>query len=285
MKFLSNAHTHSTYCDGLNTVKEMVATAKSLGFVSLGFSGHAYQGFDFDYCMNHDAQLDYLYELQALQQEYLAREEHLRLWKGLEEDGMAEETWKRENDKQFDYIITSTHYLCKDFHGKSVAVDGDRNVLDDYVREVLDGDVYAMVHAYYDLHVKALIARRPHIIGHFDLVCKYAGSHPGSLFDDRTQRYRQIALEALEAARGCGAVLEVNTGGMARGYRKTPYPSMELLGAWREMGGDITITSDCHQAAFLDYAFDRVQAVLKSLGYKSLRRLGMEAVLWEDIAL
>ena len=29
----------------------------------------------------------------------------------------------------------------------------------------------------------------------------------------------------------------------------------ELLGAWREMGGRTTITSDCHDAAKLDCAF------------------------------
>ena len=43
MRFLSNAHTHSTFCDGKNPPEEMIRAAEKLGFVSLGFSGHASQ--------------------------------------------------------------------------------------------------------------------------------------------------------------------------------------------------------------------------------------------------
>ena len=31
MRFRSNAHTHSTYCDGKSTVREMLEKAKELG--------------------------------------------------------------------------------------------------------------------------------------------------------------------------------------------------------------------------------------------------------------
>ena len=42
MKFLSNAHTHTTYCDGTATISRcMVFHAQELKFVSLGFSDHA----------------------------------------------------------------------------------------------------------------------------------------------------------------------------------------------------------------------------------------------------
>ena len=38
---LQNLHTHSTFCDGKNTPREMIEAAIALGFNSLGFSGHA----------------------------------------------------------------------------------------------------------------------------------------------------------------------------------------------------------------------------------------------------
>ena len=42
MAILSNAHTHTTFCDGKNTAEEMVQAALDNGFVSLGFSGHSF---------------------------------------------------------------------------------------------------------------------------------------------------------------------------------------------------------------------------------------------------
>ena len=67
MTFSSNAHTHSRWCDGADAIPAMVEAARALGFVSLGFSGHAWQGFDPDYSMAPDVQAGYFAELRALQ--------------------------------------------------------------------------------------------------------------------------------------------------------------------------------------------------------------------------
>ena len=42
MKYLQNLHTHSTYCDGKDTLEEMILSAIEQGFQSVGFSGHSY---------------------------------------------------------------------------------------------------------------------------------------------------------------------------------------------------------------------------------------------------
>jgi len=41
MDNLQNLHTHSTFCDGIDTPEEMIKVAIEKGFVSLGFSGHS----------------------------------------------------------------------------------------------------------------------------------------------------------------------------------------------------------------------------------------------------
>ena len=56
----------------------------------------------------------------------------------------------------------------------------------------------------------------------------------------------------------------------------------ELLGAWREMGGRTTITSDCHDAAKLDCAFDRAAELLRRTGYRTVLRLGTGGDLWQE---
>jgi len=278
MAFLSCAHTHSTYCDGRYSLREMIAAAAKCGFVSLGFSGHAAQGFDFPYSMSYENQRAYFDELRALQKEPLP----LRLWAGLEVDAFAGEK-EHEMSKEADYIIGSTHYMWAERGGDSVAVDGDPVKLKAHVDTVYHGDGLAAAKRYFEVMSDFMLRQKPDIIGHFDLVRKYAGKL--GLFDESDPAYRKIALDALEKSFPSGSVLEVNTGGMARGYLPTPYPTMELLCAWREMGGKVTITSDCHDLHFLTHAYDTAEAMIKQAGYKSVMMLGTGSELWEEIPL
>ena len=281
MRFLSNAHTHTTYGDGRSTIGEMVEAAQRLHFVSLGFSGHGDQGFDLDYTMSREGKLAYVAELRALAQKHRESGTSPRLWVGVEEDALTPADVRAENRRMMDYVIGSTHYLERDFHGSSVAVDGDLAVLRAYIRERLDGDAMEMVRRYYALEETTLLQERPEVIGHFDIVRKYAASD--GLFDEQSGVYRTLALDALEKAYPCGGVLEVNTGGMARSGMKTPYPTLELLGAWREMGGKVTLTSDCHYAPLLDAGFDAGMKLLIRAGYSTVLRLGTGDALWEEI--
>lgn len=279
MTFVSNAHIHSRWCDGLDAIPDMVEAARALGFVSLGFSSHARQGFDPAYSMAPDAQAGYFAELRALQGEPGLP----RLWAGLELDALAHPDCRREAFAHADYVIGSAHYLCESYSGVPVAVDGDPVLLRRYVDEVYHGDGLAMARDFFAIEVNALLRDRPQIIGHFDLLRKYAARL--SLFDEADPAYRRLALSALEQAFPCGGVLEINTGGMARGYLTTPYPTLELLCAWRELGGSITLTSDCHDRRYLAHAFPEAAALARQAGFRTALRLGVGNALWEETAL
>ena len=281
MTFPSNAHTHSRWCDGADAIPAMVEAARTFGFVSLGFSGHARQGFDPDYSMSADAQAGYFAELRTLQG---APEPGFpRLWAGLEVDALAHEDLRRADYAEADYVVGSAHYLCESWEGMPVAVDGDPALLRRYVDEVYHGDGLAMASDYFDIEVQALLRDQPPIIGHFDLLRKYAASL--SLFDESDPAYRRLALSALERAFPCDGVLEINTGGMARGYLPTPDPTPELLWAWRELGGQITLTSDCHDRRYLAHAFPEAAALARQAGFRTVLRLGTGEALWEETAL
>jgi len=283
VKFLSNAHTHSTFCDGKSTPEEMLDAAKKLGFVSLGFSGHGYQGFDEDYSMSPAVQLEYIDTIGKLRDASRNDKSVPRIWLGLEEDGMTPSACRKQNRQDFDYIIVSSHYFTTDYEGQPLYVDGLPERIHEYVKKELDGDYMAMVQQYYDIHVAALLSAKTDIIGHFDLIRKYARSH--NLFDENSTEYRRIALDALERAFPCGGLLEINTGAMARGYLDNPYPTRELLGAWHEMGGRITITSDCHLADNLDCAYPEAVKLVEECGFRSVFMLGTGDELYEEIAL
>ena len=282
MKFLSNAHTHTTWCDGKSTAAEQLASAQALGFVSLGFSGHAMQGFDWDYCMSVRQQELYRAQLMAMRSALAAEGRGPRLWIGLEQDALIPEAEKAKNRVLFDYRIGSTHYLPEPLEGLMVAVDGSAGLLGRCIQNRFGGDALAMAQAYYALHGDYVEREKPDIVGHFDLVRKYAAEIG---LDTQSPEYRRAAVRALEQARKGCPVLEVNTGNIARGYDTVPYPADILLDAWRDLGGELTLTSDCHDARYMDCAFEPTLIMLREKGWKRLLRLGEGQALWEEVTL
>lgn len=275
MPFLSNCHTHSTYCDGKNPLCEMIHAAENLGFVSLGFSGHGMMHFETGYSMSPAAQSAYFHELRSIQQE----QGRLRIWAGLELDALAGEEQLKQSIASADYVLGSTHYVLPTPEGEYVAVDGPAQLLKEHMEKHFAGDGLAMAKEYYQVETDFLLHYRPDVIGHFDLIRKNAAI--AGLFDENDPAYRKIALDALERAFPCGSILEVNTGGMGRGYLSTPYPTFELLCAWREMGGEATLSSDCHDFNLLTYAFDETLALIRKAGFDHVMRLGSGEKLWE----
>ena len=274
MRFLSNAHTHSTFCDGKNPPEEMIRAAEKLGFVSLGFSGHASQGFDLEYSMTAETQRAYFETVRAL-----GSAAKLRVWAGLEQDTFAPDALKAENRRAADYVIGSAHYVSLDFHGRTVAVDGEPALLRQYIEEKCGGDGLELARQYFDVHVSGLLRDRPDIIGHFDLVRKYALSE--SLFDETSPAYRRLALDALERAFPCGGVLEVNTGAIPRFGASSPYPELPLLRHWHDLGGEVILSSDCHFADQIDGGYEQGIRRMKDAGYKQMKLLGRGKELFE----
>lgn len=279
MPFLSGCHNHSTHCDGKYTLREMLEAARELGFVSFGFSGHAAQGFDTGYSMTLEQQARYFEQARALQRE----SGFPRVWVGLELDALAGEREKADALSRADYLLGSTHYLPTAPDGTHTAVDGRPEQLRAHCDRWYAGDGIALARDYFEVEAEFISRVCPHVIGHYDLVRKSAAKI--GLFDENDRAYRQIALRALERCYPSGAVLEVNTGGMARGYLPTPYPTYELLCAWHEMGGEVTLASDCHDKALLDYGYAEAEKLIRSAGYRHILRLGRGDELWERYEL
>ena len=60
---------------------------------------------------------------------------------------------------------------------------------------------------------------------------------------------------------------ELNTGAISRGYRTSPYPMKNILKQMREWGFGAIISSDCHDAAYLDCGFDEARELLLACGF------------------
>ena len=275
-KILSSAHVHTTFCDGKSAAEEMAQTACGLGFVSLGFTSHAPQTFDPAHCIDPARENDYKAEVRRLQREYKGC---MAIYLGIERD-----MFSCADQSDYDFFIASVHYFTKPDNEKC-GVDAPPEELLRYVNEYCGGDGLRMAEQYYSMLRDYVLEYDPDIIGHFDLVrMNNAALH---LYDEDDPRYINMALEALRPMREKKALLEVNTGAVARGYLPTPYPSPFLLKAWKEWGGEVIVNSDCHNAVLLDKGFDQAEELLLSVGYDHIVRLSSTPGngMWERVKL
>lgn len=253
----SNLHTHTTYCDGKNTAREIIQRAIELGWESIGFSGHAYTPCDTAYCMSGEGTLAYQKEIQLLQEEYRDR---IQIYLGIEQDLFSDPP-----TFSYDYIIGSTHYLqCGD--DSYAAVDASPKETAAAVKRFFGGDFYRFAQAYYRQISRVAAVTHCDIVGHFDLITKF--NEGGRMFDESDPRYRSAALEALEQVVQTCPLFEINTGAMLRAGRSVPYPSAFLLRHLHHLKGQIILTSDCHQVEGLDWGFSQAAALAKDCGFR-----------------
>lgn len=272
MSILSSAHTHTNYCDGKSTAREMVESAIEKGFVSLGFSGHAPQHFDPPCCMSEVNEKKYFADIRALKEEFAAR---IKIYLGVERDYFS-----HVDPKNYEYYLASVHYLPDG--DEFVGVDTHPDRLAEYVKTACHGDGLLFARNYYTLLHDYVVEFKPPIIGHIDLLRKYNTTH--HFFDENCKEYRDIVLAILPDMAKTNAILEMNTGAIARGTMKEPYPAPFILDEWKRLGGEVMVNSDCHNAKFLDCFYPECEEILRAHGYDHAVRLGKDT-MWERFSL
>ena len=251
----SNLHTHTVFSDGKNTVEETVKAAIEKNMVSIGISDHGYTYFDTSYCIQKDDVAKYIDEVNRVKVAYADK---IEVYLGVELDGLA----FLDDRELYDYVIGDCHYIpTPDGY---VAADLSKDDFIHTLREVYKGDEIALAKAYYELYVDCVTRVKPDILGHIDLITKY------SILDTTSKAYRDMAKEALRASLEVCPIIEMNTGAISRGYRKTPYPENFLLDEIRELGGKVILSSDSHSSDSLTCCFDECVEILKSRGFKSM---------------
>lgn len=254
----ANFHTHSTFCDGISTPRESVERAIELGFITLGFSGHV----DIEPVMDAEA---YKKELRAIQEEY---KDEIEILCGGELDNMYHE----KHPQGYDYIIGSTHHL-KILPDRFLAVDSSEEDLQFLCDNFFNGDYYKLIRYYYELVSRTHDETNCTFIGHFDLVTKFNSKM--HFVDEDDKRYYFPAMEAMEYIVKSGMpYFEINTRQVSKGRI---YPSKRLLSYLHELGGEILISSDAHDAHDLNKGFDQAVELAKSCGFDHTNYLSMKS--------
>ena len=254
MRF-SGFHTHTVFSDGKQTPRENVEAALALGFSALGFSDHSYTAFDTSYCIPKEKYAEYIQTVRALQKEYEGR---IEIALGIEYDGFT----VMPERKELDYVLGDCHYVKTSGGYFSVdhCIEGHRYLCETF----FGGDYTAFARAYFEGYTAAMTELKPDILGHFDLVSKFC------LTDENDPRYLSYAREALRACLSTVPFIELNTGAIARGMRKVPYPAPYLLDDVKECGGIPILGSDSHEVKNLDFYFKEAIELLKAHGFQTI---------------
>lgn len=260
MKITANAHTHTVYCDGSATPREMAQAAVAAGLEALGFSGHApMTAMGEGWTMEKGRDLLYRQDVAAVRAEFKGR---LAVYCGVEWDLYASGEWV-----PYDYVIGSIHVMR--------CADGALYSFDDTVAEMerckhlgFGGDGEAIPRYYYRYLREYLTAHPAFIVGHFDLVRKF--NRHNVYFDETSAAYQQLAMETMTALAKGDRIFEVNTAGLCSGHLGAAYPDDYLLAHLHDLGGRVMLSSDAHTVQTLTYGFAETLQKLKKIGFKYL---------------
>jgi histidinol-phosphatase (PHP family) len=275
MSVKSSYHIHSTYCDGNNTIEEMVQKAINKNFTHIGFSSHAPspQQYHNDCLMNINAYEKYKNEVMSMREKY---RDKINIYLGLEYDcyediGMAQLVPVAD----LDYYILSVHSLG--IKNQIRAIDGTIEEFEELL--ALDGEgIRSIIKRYYSLLTLQVIKNKPDIIGHFDIIKK--NNAVSNYFNDKDNWYLDIVSESLDNIRKTGCVMEINTGGVARYGTECLYPSDEILRMIKDYDIALMLNSDAHTSDHLDFFYKEVIEKIKKIGIKRLHFITENG--WDD---
>ena len=255
----SDLHTHTAFCDGRDTPEEIVLAAIAKGMDTIGFSGHSFTPIDTSYCMSEENTDRYIREIERVSEIYGDR---INILCGIEMD-----LYGKRPRQMFDYVIGSAHYV--QIRGEYCVVDLSAEAQQETIRTLCSGNPYQYVRSYFE-NVAKIPTTLPQcdVIGHLDLVTKF--NEGGVLFDETDPRFLSPAYEVIDYLIERDIMLEINTGAISRGYRRTPYPSFALLRHIARAGGRVTLNSDAHCKEHLMSEFSHALGYLHVAGIQTV---------------
>ncbi len=278
---LTNLHTHSLYCDGSNSLEEMVLSAIDNNFDSLGLSSHGPVNEETDWNIKQYKFEEYIEEVNRLKEKY---KDNIQVYLGMELDyipGMGFTELCLSLIDRLDYYIGSVHYLGTFKNGIMWTVDYNIEELTRGLEESFGGNIRKAVETYYETISEMAESYQPPIIGHLDLFNK--NNKDCILFDEREDWYIKAVKKCLDIIKSTSSIIEINTGGIARNNNREQYPSKLLLKMIRDRNIPIMINSDAHTRDALAFKFDDMNKLVREMGFKYLSYLTIDGWKKQEI--
>ena len=142
----ANYHIHSNFCDGKNTLEEMVQAAIKAGLTSIGLTGHMPLPFENDWTIQAENLNLYFAEVARLTKNY---QNQIEIYKSLEVDYFMDRKDISDQAKELieslDYVIMSIHTI-KSVDNDIYYIDESRDNFADAISRLYSGDKKTLHH-------------------------------------------------------------------------------------------------------------------------------------------
>ena len=264
----------SVYCDhAYDCLEDLIKAAIEAGYETFGVSEHAPRLHP-DLLYPDEVKMGWTVDTLASKFEEYAQEmdelipryaDRINLLKGFEAEIVPNDSYVdimldfREK-YAFDYMVGSVHYV------DGIIIDYTPELLGEAARQ--HGGLDALAVRYYELVREMVLNLKPDVVGHLDLVRKFAPSETAV----DSQAIRRKAYKAMQAIKEQGCILDLNTAG----YRKKlgrPYPAPWLIQEALELDIPFCFGDDSHCISDVGAGLEDGREYLLELGVETITTL------------
>ena len=261
----ANFHTHTEFCDAIDSAEEMVEAAVREGYVYLGLSSHAELPFETDWTMKQGRLPEYLALLDRLREKY---RESLQLYSGLEVDYIPGRTSARKTlfqEANLDFMISSIHYLGNLPNGEEWSIDESDNLFFIGLKSLYQENGLALAKHFFRTTCEMIELGGFDIVGHIDKIAQY--NIDNCYFNVSDKAYKSSIEECFQLAKERDIMIEVNTKEIER--RGMSFPSYTHFPLLKEKKIRIVLNSDTHRSNCLSTGRAETAQALRRAGIRS----------------
>lgn len=253
-------HSHTQFCDGRATMREMAEAAVGLGFRHYGFTPHSPVPIESPCNMAETDVEAYFDEVEAIRRDPALAA--CKFYTGMEVDYLGPD-WGPSNDYFhrpgfLDYIIGSVHFIPSQ-DGAPVDIDGHFDNFKRRMEQYFHRDIEYVVDTFYHCSEDMILAGGFDILGHFDKIGQNASYyHPGIEDSSFYRAYIDRMLSLIATHR---PVVELNT--KARATHGRFFPSEDSVRRLLNAGITIVVNSDAHTVEGIDASRPEALAIIE----------------------
>lgn len=242
-----NFHSHTQFCDGKASMREMTEGAISAGLKYYGFTPHSPINLESSCNMSYESVEEYLKEFETLKYEFGDR---INLYAGMEIDFLDKENGPANDYYQklpLDYRIGSVHFISNQ-KGEKIDVDGRP---ENFIRKMelyFEGDIRYVVETFYSQTLEMLDKGGFDIIGHFDKIGLNASHYAPGIEDESW--YEHLINETIDKIAEKGVIAELNTKHYSAYGRM--FPNQRYIERVKSAGIPLIVNSDAHYPHLTD---------------------------------
>ena len=254
-------HSHTQYCDGRATMREMAEAAVAAGFTHYGFSPHSPVPFETPCNMSIEAVPEYFAEYRAIAADPALAS--CRFYAGMEVDYLGN-SWGPANEYfrsiPLDYIIGSVHFIPSP-SGEMVDIDGHFDNFSHRMVKYVRNDIEYVVDRFYAQSEAMIEEGGFDILGHFDKIGQNASYYKPGI--EQSDFYKAYIDRMIDLIISHDLTIELNT--KARIEHGRFFPGEDALRRLRAAGVRILVNSDAHRPECINASRDEALKLLEKL--------------------